>query len=123
VLEHDVDLDRGVSTAVEDLAANNVDNRGHGRFPAGVRCFYRKAKRTETPGPMQRGTNGPLRGHGRKTGDVVVDDPSNAKHPVCTAGDLGSMRYAHPRHLQAPEVLVDLPFLFDVEMSGAFVQK
>ena len=32
VLEHDVDLDRRVAAAVQDLAADDVDDGGHGRF-------------------------------------------------------------------------------------------
>ena len=32
VLEHDVDLDRRVAAAVEDLAADDVDDGGHGHY-------------------------------------------------------------------------------------------
>jgi hypothetical protein len=30
VLQHHIDLDRGIAAAVEDFAADNVDNGGHG---------------------------------------------------------------------------------------------
>ena len=37
VLQHDIDLDRRIAAAVEDLAADDVDDRGHGRLRSGRR--------------------------------------------------------------------------------------
>ena len=52
VLQHDVDLDGGIAAAVEDFAADDVDDGGHeGLFGnvgmGGWRRFYRNASKAE----------------------------------------------------------------------------
>src|SRR5690606_6706639 len=54
ILQHDIDLDGRIAPAVENFAANDIDDGGHesllqvrGKY---WRCFYNKASSGERPG-------------------------------------------------------------------------
>ena len=48
---------------------------------------------------------------------------ADAQDGVCAAGNFRTMRNAHTRHAQRAQALIDLLFLFNVEMRRALVQE
>ncbi len=54
IFQHHIDFDGGVAAAVEDFAADDVDDGGHvslfqGMFGIGLRCFYSNASGQKRP--------------------------------------------------------------------------
>lgn len=48
---------------------------------------------------------------------------ANAQYGVGTAGDFRTVRDAHTRHAQRSQALVNLPFLFYIQMRRALIQN